>query len=229
MAGAICALVACVLVYPPLFSTLSARASFLVPTPTPTTERAVLIYVTATAAPTATTGETATVAPAIPPATLGLLKSPSAPSVPTNTPTAAATRVTATAPPTPLPVTSTLAPTVAAVPPPVLISPTDGEKIIGAKRIIDLAFRSSVPLAANQWYRVQVDFVDRAGALFTWCGWTQQGSIQFPNYYDEALPTDRAFHWQVRTVQTTNPNPSTCAAAATFVSSPSTPWTFYWY
>jgi hypothetical protein len=111
-----------------------------------------------------------------------------------------------------------------------LVAPADGEKIIGSRKVVELSFQPLDTLGANEWYRVQVDFLNRNGEPESWCGWTQETSLRFPpEYFDDSSPVARSFKWHVNVARTDVSQPMNCEAAATMISAPSGTWTFYWY
>lgn len=126
--------------------------------------------------------------------------------------------------------TPTRVPTPVPIPAPVLFSPADGERILGAGKRVQLAFQPAQPLSPLEWYRLQVDYLDRAGQPVSWCGWTRESFIEFPReLFDEASPTVRSFLWRVVVVRSSQAAPSTCDAPYDPLSAPSQVWTFYWY
>lgn len=149
---------------------------------------------------------------------------PTATFPPTRTVSNQGTRVPpATGTPSPIP-------TVIPVPAPKLVSPTDGERIIGANKRVDLQFQPAKPLGALDWFRVQVDFLDRAGNAVSWCGFTKNSSQEFPHdFFDDSSPTLRSFLWRVNVVRSNQITPSTCDAPYDILGPSSEPWTFYWY
>lgn len=194
------------------------------PTPTQTITRApVSVVLVATRPPL-----TATRVP--PTATRAITNTPRATATATFTliatspaanPASNAARVTET--PSPIP-------TRVPVASPVLISPTDGERIIGPNKRVLLQFQPAQPLGAQEWYRVQVDFLDRAGNPVSWCGFTRESAQEFPrDFFDDSSPNVRSFLWRVNVVQSGQFNPATCDAPYDTVSAPSDVRTFYWY
>lgn len=155
---------------------------------------------------------------------------------PSDTPTATATAtavVTLTGSETPTRVvtaTPTLIPTLVPVNPPQLQAPTDGEQIRGANRRIALTFTPAAALRDLEWYRVQVDYLDRAGKPVSWCAFTKDDELQFPKeFFDDSSPSVRSFLWRVNVVRTSEFEPKTCDAPFELASGPSQVWTFYWY
>jgi len=149
--------------------------------------------------------------------------SPTFSSTPTRTVTqnSRAARATETFTPTPTPIP---------VPPPKLIAPTDGERIQGANKHVILTFQPAKPIGAQEWYRLQVDYLDRTGQPVSWCAFTKESALEFPrDLFDDSSPNVRSFLWRVNVVQTHQVNPSTCDAPYDVLSAPSEVWTFYWY
>ncbi len=121
--------------------------------------------------------------------------------------------------PTPIPVT-----------PPQLISPTDSERVLGANKRVILQFQPAQPLSAQEWYRIQIDFLDRANNPVSWCAFTKESGQEFPReFFDDSSPTVRSFLWRVNVVRSNQIAPSTCDAPYDVLSAPSQVWTFYWY
>jgi hypothetical protein len=153
---------------------------------------------------------------------------------PTNTPTWTLTATRTVSNPgtrapqateTPSPV-----PTVIPVTAPNPVSPADGERIIGANKRVDLQFQPAQPLGALEWFRLQVDFLDRAGNPVSWCEFTKNSSQEFPrDFFDDSSPTLRSFLWRVNVVRSNQITPTTCDAPYDVLSPSSDPWTFYWY
>jgi hypothetical protein len=198
--------------------------------PAPTATRAntrppVTVVLVATSLPRTST-------PVPPPATAA----PTATPAPTNTPTMTLTgTVTVTdvnpATQTPVPTeTPSPIPTIAVVTPPSLLAPTDNEQIIGANKRIQLQFQPAQALAPQQWFRIQVDFLDRAGNPVSWCSFTRASSEEFPReFFDDSSPSVRSFLWRVNVVHSNEFTPSTCDAPYDILSAPSQVWTFFWY
>jgi hypothetical protein len=93
-----------------------------------------------------------------------------------------------------------------------------------------LTFTTAVPLQANQWIRVEVIFHNRTNNFANWCGWSKGAPLQFPSsYHDDSWQPDRTFRWHVNVAESEANPPSTCAAEAIIISSPSPEWTFFWY
>jgi hypothetical protein len=110
-----------------------------------------------------------------------------------------------------------------------LVSPTDGERI-GPRKRVELRFQPAEPLQANEWYRAQVDYLDRAGIPINWCAFTKETVFLFPpEVFDDSSPLIRSFLWRVQVVQALAAEPSTCDADYEVLSVPSEVWTFYWY
>lgn len=164
--------------------------------------------------PTATRAITATPRPTLSPA-------PTLTSQPPSTQANNLPRVTET---------FTAIPTPILVPPPKLIAPTDGERIQGANKVIALTFQPVQPLGAQEWYRLQVDYLDRGGNPVSWCAFTKNSALEFPReVYDDSSPNVRSFLWRVNVVRANQFNPATCDAPYDVLSAPSEVWTFYWY
>lgn len=126
--------------------------------------------------------------------------------------------------------TPTPVPTRVPVQPPQLVSPTDGERILGANKRVELRFQPAQKTGAQEWYRVQVDFLDRAGQPVSWCAFTKLDTFEFPReFFDDSSPTVRSFLWRVNIVRSNQVEPSTCDAPYEVLSAPSQVWTFYWY
>ncbi len=130
---------------------------------------------------------------------------------------------TETAPPTPIP-------TPVPVSPPKLQAPVDGEQVRGANQHITLRFTPAAPIGQLEWFRVQVDFLDRAGQPVSWCAFTKESFLEFPReFFDDSSPNVRSFLWRVNVVRTNQFDPKTCDAPFELLSAPSDVWTFYWY
>ncbi len=111
-----------------------------------------------------------------------------------------------------------------------LTGPGYGHIFSGPGEAVDLTFHGSVPLAANQWFRVQIDYKDRNNVMISWCGWSRSNAIRFPrDYFDDSWQMTREFRWHVNLVETSLRVPSTCAAAVDNSSPDSPAWLFYWY
>ena len=152
---------------------------------------------------------------------------------PTSTPTLTATATRAANVSTQIPrATETPSPLPTAIPitPPQLVSPPDNERIIGANKRVILQFQPAQPLSAREWFRVQVDFLDRAGNPVSWCGFTKESAQEFPrDFFDDSSPSVRSFLWRVNVVRSEQIVPQTCEAQYEISSAPSEVWTFYWY
>jgi len=189
------------------------------PTVTPTATRAPVAVVlvatppppTATRVPpTPTRAKTATASPSL--AATNTLTSTRVTRVPQQTET-----------PSPIP-------TVIPVAAPKLVSPTDGERVIGANKRIELQFQPAQPLGAQEWYRVEVNYLDREGDAVGWCDFKDKSPFEFPrNYFDESSPNVRSFLWRVNVVASNQIAPKTCDAPYDILSAASEVWTFYWY
>ncbi|HZQ08764.1 MAG TPA: hypothetical protein VFD70_19430 [Anaerolineae bacterium] len=149
--------------------------------------------------------------------------------IPTSSPTATRT-VTRTPPRTPgKTLVPTRIPTTVPVPAPSLVSPKDGERILGANKRITLTFQPAQPIGAEQWYRVQVDYLDRAGQPVSWCSFSKFTTFPFPpEIFDDSSPLVRSFLWRVSVVHSSLPEPATCDAQYEPLSAPSDVRTFYW-
>lgn len=186
------------------------------------TLRPITVIITATPRP-------ATHTPVAPTQAMVASATPRASDTPETTATVTATltqssgapRVTATftAIPTPIP-----------VPSPKLVAPAENERIQGANKRIALTFQPAQPLGAQDWYRVQVDYLDRIGQPVSWCAFTKASAMDFPReLFDEASPNVRSFLWRVSVVRSEQFSPATCDAPYQTLSAPSEAWTFYWY
>jgi hypothetical protein len=134
---------------------------------------------------------------------------------------------TQVAQPTELP---TLIPSPIPVDAPKLVSPTDGERISGANKEVLLRYQPAQELGRQDWYRVQVDFLDRNGNPVSWCGFSRESAQVFPSaYFDESSPNVRSFLWRVNVVRSNQFDPATCDAPYDILSAPSEVWTYYWY
>jgi hypothetical protein len=121
-------------------------------------------------------------------------------------------------------------PTAIPVSPPQLVAPVDGERISGSNKHVELTYQPAQPLAPQQFYRIQVDFLDRAGNPVSWCGFTRDAVLEFPReFFDDSSPNVRSFLWRVNVVHSNQISPTTCDAPYDTLSAPSDPWTFYWY
>ncbi len=217
----------------PEFSRAGVQTNTPTLAPSPTfTPRVVTVVIVLTSAPTVTALPASTRAPtalssATPTATATTTPTPAGPAR-TRTPRAS---TTTRAFPSPSATRgATLTPSALAIPPPRLLGPRNGEQFSGPNKKIFLSFQPSQPLRENEWYHVRVEFKDRAGATVNWCGWTKETTVQFPSYYDDASPDDRAFAWRVNVVRTEIDLPEGCRAVTPGNSSePSEQWTFYWY
>ncbi len=126
--------------------------------------------------------------------------------------------------------TFTAIPTPIPVPPPKLISPTDKEQVRGANKRIELKYQPAQPIRAQEFYRVQVDYLDRQGTPVSWCAFTQDSQVEFPReIFDDSSPAVRSFLWRVNVVRSNQFRPATCDAQYDVLSAPSDVWTFYWY
>lgn len=220
-----------------LFLLLAARvtnaALALLPHPSPTATatsvaaRAGLIVITETPGPTAVPTFLPTQEPS-PTIDRTVAETPTL--IPTATPTRAPTKApTRSATRLPAAPAATASPTSVSIPVPLLVSPRDGEAMGGPRRGILLVFRTANELKDDQWFRVQVDFADRMGKPFTWCGWSRNGSIVFPgDYYDDSSPLNRTFRWHVNSVIADVAPPGSCAVPITASSPPSAVWSFIW-
>lgn len=192
-------------------------------TPSATSTRApITVIITATRKPVTLT--------AVPPTgtrTLSATPRPTLSPTLTLTLTRTATRVpgaprvteTFTPVPTPVPVT-----------PPNLVSPIDGDRIQGSNKRILLTFQPAEPIHGQEWYRVQVDYLDRLGQSSSWCAFTKESVLEFPrDFFDDSSPNVRSFLWRVNVVRATQVTPTTCDAPYDLLSAPSQVWTFYWY
>jgi hypothetical protein len=181
----------------------------LVATPVPSTATVTALPPTPTRADTPTPTETAE--PTITP-------------TPSLTPENISTQV---AQPTALP---TLIPSPIPVQAPQLVAPADGERIAGANKTVLLQYQPAQVLGAQDWYRVQVDFLDRAGNPVSWCGFSKESQQEFPSaYFDESSPNVRSFLWRVNVVRSNQAVPTTCDAPYDLLSAPSEVRTYYWY
>lgn len=121
-------------------------------------------------------------------------------------------------------------PTIIPVTAPKSVSPANGERIVGANKRVELQFQPAQPLGAFEWFRVQVDFLDRGGNAVSWCEFTKNSSQEFPHdFFDDSSPTVRSFLWHVSVVRSNQVKPATCDAPYDVLSPSSDPWTFYWY
>ncbi len=163
--------------------------------------------------------------------TPALVLSPTPPPTETSrfTATPAPTLTPLNGPPPPT-ATFTPVPTAIPVPPPQLVAPTDNDRIQGANKRIALTFQPAQPIGAQEWYRVQVDYLDRIGQPVSWCAFTKASALDFPReLFDEASPNVRSFLWRVNVVRAEQFSPATCDAPYQVLSAPSEAWTFYWY
>jgi hypothetical protein len=152
----------------------------------------------------------------------------------TNSPTATSTPTRANAGTTAraAQITETPSPIPTSVPiiPPKLLSPSDSERIIGANKRVLLTFQPAQPISGQQWYRVQVDYLDRAGQASSWCAFTRDTVQEFPReFFDDSSPNVRSFLWRVNVVRSNEFAPITCDAPYDTLSPPSQVWTFYWF
>ncbi len=194
------------------------------PTPTRTNTRPPITVILVATRPPATATR-ASSAPALPTGTRANTPIPS-PSV-TNTVTETRTRAPQAAPVTD---TVTPIPTRVQVAAPRLVSPTDGERISGGNKRVVMQFQPAQTIGALEWFRVQVDFLDRAGNSVSWCGFTKASAQEFPReFFDDSSPNVRSFLWRVSVVRSNQITPSTCEAPYDILSEPSQVWTFYWY
>lgn len=174
----------------------------------------------------------ATARPSLPPTRVPATSKPAntvTPTRPTLTPTASFTPTRIPRAPgttdTPSPI-----PTRAPVPAPKLLSPGDGERVSGSNKHVLLRFQSVRPLNAQEWFRIQVDYLDRAGNPSGWCEFSKVGDQEFPReIFDDSSPNVRSFLWRVSVVHSTQVSPQTCDAPYETLSSSSEVWTFYWY
>jgi hypothetical protein len=127
-------------------------------------------------------------------------------------------------------VIATPVPTAVPVSAPQLVSPGDGERILGGNKHVFLKFQPAAPIGAQQWYRVQVDYLDRTGQPVSWCEFTKESALEFPqDYFDNSSPSVRSFLWRVGVVRSNQVLPQTCEAQYETLSAPGQVWTFYWY
>jgi len=189
-------------------------------TPTPTfTHVPITVIILATRPPA-----TATFLPTRTPTRVPPTLTPTPTSSPTSTRTA--TRSLRTPGKTGVP---TAIPTPIPVPAPKLLAPQDGERIIGPNKRIVLTFQPAQPIGAQQWYRVQVDYLDRSGQPVSWCSFSKYTSFEFPHeIFDDSSPLVRSFLWRVSVVRSALPEPATCDAQYEPLSAPSDVRTFYW-
>lgn len=207
----------------PLPTGLALVASPTVSTPRPPITVVLVatqIPSTLTAVPT-TEPATETATPTEPPPTT---EAPTAPPTATRDPQSSATiapEPTQTASPIPTPVK---------VDAPALVSPLDGDRINGPNKSVMLTFQPAQSIGLQEWYRVQVDFLDRAGNPVSWCGFTKESALEFPSdFFDDSSPNVRSFLWRVNVVSSNQLAPVTCDAPYEILSAPSDVWTFLWY
>src|SRR5262249_15382610 len=150
----------------------------LAPSPTSATPRPpVTVVLVATPLPATRTAlpptATVTATPTEPPAPTTV--------VPTNPPTATRDpESSATDTPEPTGTASPI-PTPVQVQAPMLVSPLDGDRINGPNKSVILTFQPAQTIGFEEWYRVQVDFLDRAGNPVSWCGFTKESALEFPS------------------------------------------------
>lgn len=181
----------------------------LVATPLPATRTALPPTATQTLTPTAP--PPTTVVPTKPPTAT---RDPESSASPVPEPTESASPI-----PTPVQVEA-----------PKLVSPLDGDRISGSNKRVILAFQPAQTTRLQDWYRVQVDFLDRAGNPVSWCGFTKESAMEFPReFFDDSSPNVRSFLWRVNVVSSTQLVPVTCDAPYEILSAPSNVWTFLWY
>lgn len=200
-----------------------SAALVLNPTATTTATRAPITVIIIATRPPATATRVPPAATRANTATPRPTDSPTATSTPTRLPAQVNNqpRVTETFTPIPTPIP---------VPPPKLVAPADGERIQGANKQIVLTFQPAQPLGAQEWYRVQVDYLDRASRPVSWCAFTRDNAFKFPReIFDESSPNVRSFLWRVNVVRASQVNPTTCDAPYDILSAPSEAWTFFWY
>lgn len=187
--------------------------------PSPTPRRPITVILVATARPSLTATR---VPPTNKPANTATA-SPTLSPTPTVTLTQAPRKAGVTDTPSPVP-------TAVAVPAPKLVSPADGERVIGASKHVFLQFQPAQTIRAQEWYRVQVDYLDRAGNPSSWCEFTQDSQLEFPReFFDDSSPNVRSFLWRVNVVHSNQVSPKTCDAPYETLSAASEVWTFYWY
>lgn len=199
----------------------------LAPSPTAATPRPpITVVLVATALPATRTALPPTAAPTLtptappPPTTVVPTKPPTATRDPASSATAAP-EPTETASPIPTPVQ---------VQAPALVSPSDGDRVNGPNKSVILTFQPAQAISLQEWYRVQVDFLDRAGNPVSWCGFTKESALEFPReFFDDSSPNVRSFLWRVNVVSSTQLVPVTCDAPYEILSAPSDVWTFLWY
>ncbi len=199
------------------------RAIAIVATPTlHATRPPITVIITATPRP-------ATKSPVPPTSTMVSSATPRPTDAPPVTPTVTPTLTQISGPPRAT-ATFTTVPTPIPVPPPKLVSPTDGERIQGRNKRIVLTFQPAQPIGAPDWYRAQVDYLDRAGQSVSWCAFTKASELEFPReFFDDSSPNVRSFLWRVNVVRANQVSPTTCDAPYQLLSVPSQVWTFYWY
>lgn len=85
-------------------------------------------------------------------------------------------------------------------------------------------------LAAGEFFRLQVDYIDRNGANASWCAFTRSGGIRFPKQeFDNVSPFARKLIWRVGIVKANATSTSGCEEPFEQLSAQSEVWTFYWY
>ena len=199
------------------------RAIAIAATPTAhATRPPITVIITATPRP-------ATKSPVPPTPVIVPSATPRPTDVPQVTPTPTHTLTQISGPPRAT-ATFTSIPTAIPVPPPKLVSPSDGERVQGGNKRIALAFQPAQPIGAEDWFRMQVDYLDRLGRPVSWCAFTKASALEFPReLFEDSSPNVRSFLWRVTVVRSDQISPATCDAPYQVLSVPSEVWTFYWY
>lgn len=133
----------------------------------------------------------------------------------TRTPRVTSTR-TRTA--TPIPITA-----------PTLKSPPDEAKFGRSDQIV-FDFSTPYTLRSDEWFRVQVDYLNETGSSASWCGFDKNPGVRLPKaVFSESSPYVRRFTWHVDIVRARATNTSDCGFPFEPLGAQSEIWAFNWY
>lgn len=185
----------------------------------------VIVVATREPATATTTAATATTQAtrSLPTRTDSPTEPPTDPPTVTITATITRTRVprltsTATRTVTPIPITA-----------PILQSPPNEEKFSPNEQIV-FGFSSAYKLRSDEWFRLEVNYIDRSKATANWCGFTKDLSLPFPKaMFEEASPDVRQFLWHIDIVRARATATSDCNFPFEPLGARSEVWSFYWF
>lgn len=110
-----------------------------------------------------------------------------------------------------------------------LVAPVNEQRFGRTDQIV-FQFSSPYKLKTDEWFRVQVDYLDTSGATSSWCGYDKAPSIPFPKaYFTESSPDVRRFTWQIAIVRALATKTSDCNFSFEPLGPPSEIGAFYWY